>query len=71
MISGRDYRSEIFKIAGFGFMSPLEKYILSILDYGLEVASLKGVFFLCLSLVFGYFGIILINRGLEIADGKN
>lgn len=71
MITGKEYRSEVLKIAGFGLLSPIGKFILSILDLGFRILSQKGLFFLCMSLVFGYFRIILISRGLEIAEDKN
>ena len=72
MVTINEYRAEIFKLAGFGFFTPLGKVILSIPNLKLTDLNFQFYLFFCLSLLFTYFAIILILKGYEaIERNKN
>lgn len=64
------YRAEVFKIAGFSFMAPLGKLILSIPDFNIKSITVQSMVFIIVALVSLYFGIILILRGLDMTIEK-
>ena len=68
MITGDEYRAEVFKLAGFSLFSPIGKIVLSIPDLGLSSFNLQFYIFLILSFICLYFAIILIDKGCKIAD---
>ena len=70
MITGNEYRADVFKLAGFGLFTPIGKVILSIPDLKFSDFNFQFYLFLVVSVLFVYFAIILIVKGQQIADGK-
>ena len=49
-------------------MTPLGKLVLEFLDIGWNDLTMKFFFYLVISLVLAYFGIMFIIRGMEILE---
>lgn len=61
-----EYRSEIFKIAGFAMMAPIGKFFLEPWVIFKEINIIKFVIFLAVSSFLAYAGLIFIMKGYDI-----
>ena len=63
-----EYRSDIFKIAGFSLMTPLGRIVIEPIIVLKEFGSIGFIVFIVISLTLLLFGIILIMKGYEALE---
>ena len=71
MTTSNEYRAEVMKLTGFGLMTPIGTLLINFAISDIKIFSFRTLVFLILFLFFLYIGIIVVNRGLEISEGKN
>lgn len=64
----KSYQSEVFKISGFALMTPLGRFILNLIEVGVNYSIIQ--FFINAFIAFLLFilGIMAIQRGFEIVE---
>lgn len=66
MITEEDKQiSEVFKIAGFGFMSPFGKVVLDMPGFTFYPINFMYLIFVCISLLSFYMGIIVVAKSID------
>ena len=63
----RKYKSEFYKIAGLALMTPLCRFVLNLIEVGPVGSTGQLLVDLFASLLFFIFGIIMLQRGYELA----
>ena len=64
------YQAQFFQVSGFCLMTPLGKLVLDFLDFKLSDIDIKFIFYLLLTLLLTFFGIILVIHGMEILEER-
>ena len=59
------YRAEVFKIAGFGLMTPFGKYIIDLLQTGIVNFRINPMVSFSVSFLLFILGVIILQRGFE------
>ena len=62
------YRAQFLQVSGFCLMTPMGKLVLEFLDIGWNDLTIKFSFYLIVTLVLTYLGIMFVIRGMEILE---
>lgn len=66
MITGEEYRADIFKVSGFALITPFAKEFLKFNELTLRNFNIKYTAYIIVTVLLVAVGIILLQRGYEI-----